>query len=190
MNTVIGFIGKRGCGKDTAAAHLIEKHGFKRLAFADALYQEVSGHYGVPIEFLQARETKEQPNLVLDGRPVLSSKSPRQALQDWGMLRRETDPLYWIKKVTDKIRSEPGKYIVTDVRFKNELNAIRDLKGLVIRIRRPAWEANIGSVGTDQHTSETELDGVAADFLLNNRENALNLLHSELDEALLSLNAA
>ena len=36
-NPVIALSGPRCCGKSTIAQHLVERHGFIRIAFADAL---------------------------------------------------------------------------------------------------------------------------------------------------------
>jgi len=61
---IIGLVGKLGSGKDTVAAFLSE-YGWQRVAFADALYQEVSQAYHLPIASLQHRQTKESPQPVL-----------------------------------------------------------------------------------------------------------------------------
>lgn len=60
MQEVVGLVGLRGSGKDTAAQVLLEK-GWRRTAFADALYLEVASAFGVTVEFLQRRDTKETP---------------------------------------------------------------------------------------------------------------------------------
>lgn len=57
---LIGITGLRGHGKDTAAAALV-KVGYVRLAFADALYTEVSLAFGITTDFLGNRDTKELP---------------------------------------------------------------------------------------------------------------------------------
>lgn len=59
MQTVVGVLGMRGAGKDTFANQLVTRLGFKRIAFADALYQEAAAAYGVSAQFLGVRETKE-----------------------------------------------------------------------------------------------------------------------------------
>lgn len=57
---IIGLTGPAGAGKDTVAAALAEI-GFKRTAFADALYSQVSINFGVPVAWLQNRNIKEKP---------------------------------------------------------------------------------------------------------------------------------
>lgn len=59
----------------------------------------------------------------------------------------------------------PGKipnWIITDCRFPNEAQAIKDKGGIVIRVTRPG--ENLG----DLHPSETSLDAWTFDFVLDN----------------------
>lgn len=66
---LVGLLGAKGSGKDTAARYLIEGlsangspvAGFRRIGFADALYLEVARAFGVTVEFLSNRDTKETP---------------------------------------------------------------------------------------------------------------------------------
>lgn len=58
---IIGLAGAAGSGKDSVADVLVAECGFRRMAFADALYAEVSTAFNVPVEFLKNRETKEAP---------------------------------------------------------------------------------------------------------------------------------
>lgn len=113
MQQVVGLVGLRGSGKDTAAVVLLEQ-GWRRLAFADALYLEAAEAFGVTVEFLQNRDTKETPlpelsllrckdetyvgaflgyeteRLAAEGADVpqltmlMQSRSPREILQVWG----------------------------------------------------------------------------------------------------------
>lgn len=58
--------GEAGHGKDTVGLHLINKYGYVRTAFADALKNEVCGAYhedvDINIQFLNHRTTKEIPS--------------------------------------------------------------------------------------------------------------------------------
>jgi len=49
-------------------------------------------------------------------------------------------------------------WIVTDVRFKNEVDAIKEKGGVVIRIERPCGKCGSPESQNEIHTSETELD--------------------------------
>lgn len=101
---VIGMLGGKGCGKDTAAEFLVNELGYRRLAFADRLYQEVADAFGVSVAFLGdrtvvyvtglgSRELKEapRPELALSrcndpdfAACVLADASPK-ALEDLGI---------------------------------------------------------------------------------------------------------
>lgn len=55
------------------------------------------------------------------------------------------------------------KWIISDMRFENEMKAIKDHGGITIRVTRPGW------INTrDMHPSETSLDNATFDFELNN----------------------
>jgi hypothetical protein len=165
---VVGLIGVKGAGKDTAAATLINEFGFQRVAFADALYREVAEAFGVTVEFLGNRDTKELPqdelkllNCTVDGfvataldiardegldLDVRTPLSPRWVLQLWGTefrRIREGHDSYWLDRVNDIIRANPTiNFVVTDVRFINEASYItKTLGGKLVRIRRPVLEA-------------------------------------------------
>ena len=55
-------------------------------------------------------------------------------------------------------------WIVTDMRFPNELAAIKAKGGITIRIERPGMESHCGG----QHPSETALDSAEFDIVINN----------------------
>lgn len=180
MQEVLGLIGVKGAGKDTAATIFIEKFGFQRVAFADALYREVAEAFGVTVEFLGNRDTKEVPQdelkllnctnsgfvttaleiaeeegLELDVRTPLS---PRWVLQLWGTefrRIREGHDSYWLDRVNDIIRANPTiNFVVTDVRFINEATYICNiLGGKLIRIRRPVLEAREAQARAENGTA-------------------------------------
>lgn len=81
----------------------------------------------------------------------------RQLLQKFGTeVGRNISPNLWVDALmNDYIKAKSGGYeedwIVTDVRFENEAEAIRENGGILIRLNR-----NTGF--NDQHSSETALD--------------------------------
>ena len=64
----VGLLGNKGCGKDTVANVLVDVYGFYKTSFAKALYIEVAEAFGVTVEFLSNRGTKEEcmSELILD----------------------------------------------------------------------------------------------------------------------------
>lgn len=165
---IVGLLGIRGAGKDTCALSLVNACGFTRAAFADSLYQEVAEAFGVSVEFLANRDTKETPlaELALQNcknpdfiRVVLQmhgyaykrrwvmrmKRSPRWVLQYWGTEYRRrsqhgTDS-YWLDKVAALMDSRPeSSFVITDVRFVNEARFILEKGGVLVRIRRESLE--------------------------------------------------
>jgi hypothetical protein len=138
MQKVVGLVGLRGAGKDTAAQILID-NGWRRIAFADGLYLEVARAFGVTTAFLGRRETKElpQPELALanctdnifiavmlqaaglrlgqvNGRTLSAflrkPRSPREIMQYWGTEYRRTviRDDYWREQVRAEVVANPG----------------------------------------------------------------------------------
>ena len=74
---IIGFLGKKHSGKDTAGKYMIEKHGFKRYAFGDPVKEICKILFNLTREQLTIPELKE----TIDKRWGLS---PRQMFQRIG----------------------------------------------------------------------------------------------------------
>lgn len=161
---IIGIMGQKGSGKDTLAGLLVQD-GYISMAFADALYTEVARRYNVTEPFLRHRPTKETPS------PLLGGKSPRQVLQEVGMLCREQDPDYWVRILEERLESEPPfaglqGILITDVRMPNEVAFIRRApRNLLVRVVRPGM-AETG----DTHITEQALRETPCDLLLTNVE--------------------
>ncbi len=118
----LALCGRMRSGKDSIADYLIEEFGYKKLSFAQALKEEVSKAVGCTVE-----EMNEEP-LRSQIRPVL---------QVWGTeFRRSQNPDYWVAKLRDKITDilEVAPYVVTDVRFLNEISMLRNFGFLVVNV--------------------------------------------------------
>ncbi len=170
---LLGMSGKKQSGKDTCAEmirdhlHDSPKHLYVRLAFADALYEEVA-------EFLIMQDRQDginkfcalTPNAIASKVCDIKANKPdyRLLLQWWGTdYRRKQDADYWIKRWLDKFRALPDNsfVVVPDVRFTNEFETIKKLNGLV-------WRTEREMPGFDTHPSECELDDVVFDYLFDN----------------------
>lgn len=141
---LVGLSGKQRVGKDTIAAYLQLKYSFVRLANADYL-KEVSKGVG------------------WDGR---KDSRGRRLLQRLGVIVRDYDKNFWVRKVVDQVqglkKQDEGVHIVvTDIRFVNEADAIRELGGRVVRVVRDTGIE-------DSHVSEVELDTYKFDDVISN----------------------
>lgn len=140
---IIGFCGKAGAGKSTAAAYLARTYGFERVRFAGPLKAMLAALGCSPDEI--DGSAKELPCDLLGGR------TPRQAMQtlgtEWG--RHLVTPDLWTRAW---IRAAEGKSLVVadDVRFANEADLIRGRGGIVVEI----FGDEAGSSSGAGHVSE------------------------------------
>jgi len=168
----IGLIGKKRSGKDTFGAALIDTLGFTRVAFADPVRQAALdldpyiGRPALPGHLAPQKDVRLSEVIETIGWESAKDYVPevRRVLENFGTNSiRKLDPDFWVRMAVEKIRSTPGPVVVTDVRFPNEADKIRELGGHVVRIVRPGFESAPGS-----HICETSLDDYEADVTFYN----------------------
>lgn len=172
MRPIIGLTGLAGAGKSTAADHLVAAHGFVRVKFAGPLKSMLAA-LGLGPDEIEGH-LKEVPSDLLCGR------TPRQAMQtlgaEWG--RDLIGPDLWVRawgKAVDEALTDGAAGIVADdVRFLNEVTAIHERGGYVLRLTRE----RAGSASGATHVSET--GGVPFDAVLTN-DGSVADLHEVLD---------
>jgi hypothetical protein len=71
-------------------------------------------------------------------------------------------------------------WIITDVRFPNEVKAIKDKGGIVIKLTRDI------SNGAATHISETALDGYTFDYIIDNSDGDINKLIEKVKDILIN----
>jgi hypothetical protein len=155
LDMIIGISGKRGVGKDTVAEILTREYGFKRLSFADPMKEVANMLFGFTEEQLWGPSEKRE---AID--PYWGF-SPRRALQtmgtEWG--RNCLDKDVWVKiglqRAGRMIANGARGVVIPDVRFPNEANLIKQHKGYLLRIERPAVAHDDEA---SRHESETALD--------------------------------
>src|SRR5690606_14973273 len=92
----------------------------------------------------------------------------RRLLQEYGQTVREIDSDIWVRPVAEQMRQGTRLNMpcaVTDVRFINEVEALKSLGAVVVRVERPGSGLQ-GAAG--QHASETELADLQADYTIEN----------------------
>lgn len=177
MTALIGLLGRKRAGKDSAASFLVAD-GWQQVAFAEPLKQVAYdlNPYVITTVGLSLGTPPRRLADIVDERGWESAKEipeVRRTLQRLGdsfRIRLEPDVLVYpaVRKILD------GKWptVVTDVRRENEAAAIRDLGGKLWRITRP------GIDDSDTHISETALDDWPVDLVINNRGSLDDLRYS------------
>ncbi len=168
---ILALTGRPDVGKDTIG-EILQQQGFARLAFADALRDEVSQAWGVDVRLLTDRHTKELPLpsmaagmcrdtsfinwAAIGGNDLAAPRSPRWVLQHWATYMRRDTPSYYVHIAARKVGRLLGSgwihIVLTDLRHREEEDFIRQLGGVVVRVHRT--DAHPLPQDTAAHTSE------------------------------------
>ena len=156
---LIGLAGRAGSGKDTLADLLLARFDGEKTAYAAPLKDAAAILFNLTPEQLHDRTLKEQ----VDPRWGLSPRVILQRLGSEGLRDLFTTEIFTrnMQHRLDEARGG-GLLVVTDCRFPNELQQIRDNGGLVIHLVRKE------AVAVAAHISEQRLTVQATDVLLSN----------------------
>ncbi len=178
---LIGLHGLARTGKDTTAQYLVAHFDLIAYAFAYPLKAALEQMFHLTTAHLDG-ELKEVP---LPG----IGKSPRELMQllgtEWG--RQTVHPQLWLLLARQHLDHMlelrdghiPG-FVISDVRFENEAQWIRDQGGVVVHIHRPDAQAVAG------HSSERGIGIHDNDFVVRN-DAGLQHLYEQLDRLMLIL---
>ena len=150
---IIIFSGKQYSGKDTAAKILMEAMPeYRRLAMGDIIKLEYAKEHNLTYEEIEANKPKYRQGLI--------------DLGNWG---RSQSPDYWLEKII----SQSGKIVVTDVRIKHEYDVFKSAGAISIRIEatREIRETRGGKLIGENDVTEVDLDNIQDwDFLIDNNK--------------------
>ena len=159
---LIGLVAGKQSGKSTFADYLTKEYKFEQIAFADPIKDGVKIFFDFSDEQMEG-VLKE----VVDQRWGIS---PRRALQIIGtdIFRKhlpntvpglsQLGDKFWLERFKIWYRKNMDKnIIVSDIRFPNEAQLIRDMGGVVVKIKR------VGLKNNDKHISETLIDKIKED---------------------------
>lgn len=176
--------------------HYIQTYEIKK--FAGKLKEAVSMFTGIPVEDLEKPEVKNGNLGEMWNRPETgNAMTVRVMLQLFGTeaCRKQIHTNFWVNALFADYDNSPN-WIVTDVRFPNELKAIEDRNGIVIRVFREVcpkcgenenlhtnWDYTSKSIRTydsihcnecgtyfndSTHLSETSLDSHPFQYVIDN----------------------
>lgn len=183
---ILGIAGYARAGKDSIAEILVKECEFRRIAFADtlkAVLADVNPFIG---------STRLDNRLSWHGwEGAKTEPEVRQLLQRLGLAcRGHIGPDVWVDAVFRKIEDTfdqdgPSRWVIPDVRFPNEIAAVRSHGGQVWRVERP------GCGPVNSHISETAIDGERYDQIIPNdgtlddlRDNVVQLVECLTAETL------
>lgn len=203
---IVGLLGFIGSGKGTAG-DILKDMGFTPVSFAKGVKDVAAEMFDWPRHLLEgdtqhSRDWREKPDAFWS-KEFNSEFTPRLALQLLGtevgrdVFHRD----FWIIKLKKYIESAPNQdYVVTDVRFQNEVEFIQKNGGLLIEIQRgvkPHWyeiAAKANRTGDKHaldwmqnnsgiHASEWSWVGCSTNYIIQN-EGTLEDLKTKLNDCL------
>ncbi|MEU7278632.1 hypothetical protein AB0A69_07560 [Streptomyces sp. NPDC045431] len=166
---VLALGGYAYAGKDSVAQVLVERYGYTRIAFADAVRDVLEAMNPlVPTPYGAVNLAWVLKDVGWD---VAKREYPevRRLMQRLGgSVREHIGEDAWIHAAFRKAEDHP-RVVYTDVRHKNELEALADLDHYTIWVSRPG----IGPLNQD--ISENQLGRLDFDFGFFNEESLENL---------------
>ena len=190
---IIGICGFIGSGKDTVANMFVER-GCTHDSFAAPLKDLCSSIFGWERSLLEgdtveSRDFRETPDMFWTKKLGVPNFTPRLALQLLGteVLRNHFDQDIWLNSLEYRIRKQSADapcVVVSDARFRNELDLIKNMGGKIIWVQRgelPEWyetaktaHSNVVSrkimetTYKDVHESEWNWAGYPVDYVIDN----------------------
>ena len=177
MHNVVGICGRKRAGKDTLGDYLCTYYYYRHMSFADPLKLSLKHMFGYSDAQLYGDKKEEIDNRW--------GTSPRQMMQHFGtdICRNTIKDSFWIdrfKQIYNKLNDDT-KVVISDVRFQNEIDAIHELGGIVIKVERATILNDLSN-----HESESGIDKLenidhifenngTIDDLYKKFENLLNL---------------
>jgi len=168
MHMNIGLIGAPGSGKDEVAKFLVEKRGFRRLAFADQIKASYFAEIGITDEEFKAARGTAIETVWRGGLWDYSS----------GMKYAHGDR-YFIDPVLIKMEDSVEPVVISDIRTSEEFNAVKNLVQVVLVIKD--FEEDFYPIDGIKETSGIALRHLLGYPVIYNSYDNLDGLHKEIE---------
>jgi hypothetical protein len=174
------------CLKRIRAGLPIDGHhnsDFENKKFAGKLKTVASLLSGVSVEMFEDQDFKKldmEPEWGMTYREFLQ-KLGTEAMRDglhtnvwvnalFADYKPEYEPYFDGRVVVRDYNSEPTfpNWLVTDMRFPNEMDAVKEKEGITIRVNRPVHALSQENNAVQLHPSETALDNAEFDYIIEN----------------------
>ncbi len=175
---LIGILGRIDSGKGTVADELVNTYGFRQDSFAATLKEFTGVLFNWDRAMLEgntpeSRAAREEVDEWWAEKLDIEDFTPRLALQLIGtdVFRNHFHKDIWMLSVMARYKGNEN-VVISDARFPNEVQAIREMGGRIIRVDRgiePDWwkhavEATNGSYGAEAIMRTTYKDIHASEW--------------------------
>lgn len=175
---ILGITGKAGAGKDTVGKYIADKLGWERAAFAEPLKMMLAA-----IDIVEPpRELKEE---IMPAWGFSYRRAAQLLGTEWGRALSPAGDI-WVNIMHQRIVNAqsvgmPG-FVITDVRFDNEVALIARLGGTLLHIEGRNYEVT-------EHKSEQGIPFTLGDYKIFN-DGSLEQLYSAVDMVLYEMGVA
>lgn len=159
---IIAISGRRGTGKTALADYLCKKHGFVKVSFAEEIRRVARSLIPFTEADFHSPSKKEAKFHTYEW-------SPRDFLIRLGEFMRYHDEDYWVNVALNRLKSETGKYVIDDLRFKNEAKVLKGIDAVLVRVNRYVKNNPYGK--NLDIPSETDLDEYEFDYVVHDSRN-------------------
>jgi len=190
----IALTGQAQAGKSTAAAYLRDFYGFTVLGFADdlrAMAWDINPLVAVEKVMTSANQWEAYSLYYRDaverlGYETAKVRYPevRRFLQRLGTegIRNNVGANYWVESAVERAQVVGGNIVFEDARFPNEVAAVHEAGGTVLRILRPG----AGLQANGEHPSEANEGALHTDWAVEN-DGSLDVFKARLDFVLATI---
>lgn len=175
---ILALSGRMGVGKTYVANHYLFPRGYRPWALADHFKNWIVGQGKASFDDVFYHKPPEV-------RTLLQQVGTEQGRNIYGNDVWVDTMFSWLRLISETWKCD--QFVITDCRFENEVKAIQERGGKVIRITSPHRNA-IASAGLEPHISElalpdTNVDNFYDGVLFNDIEYK-HTIHSQLKNIL------
>lgn len=139
---IVALVGFKGSGKDTVGAIFKKEYGYSSTSFAKPLKSVLGKMFDWDDSLLEgltpeSRAWREQPDEYWS-QHFKRTVTPRTMMQEFGteIVRNHLNNDFWTFRCQKDLEKINNNIVVTDARFLNEIQMIRDLGGLIVWVKR------------------------------------------------------
>ncbi len=173
------FVAPAGAGKTFGARYLVEKYGYVPAKFAYPVYHIAQDYFGM----------KDKDRRLLQ---VIGTDAGRNQLDPDIWVQRFSEDLCIVQETRRIMGLDPVAFVVDDVRFPNEHEALKSMGWVGIyldvppALRLARLEKRDGSAqeGTLGHESETKIEEFRSKLTIVDASGSLEDMYARIEKAL------
>ena len=147
---IIGLSGKKGSGKSYYTSYIIKTYNFIELSFAYPLKKSLELILNLSYDELYGEKKDSYNNQYHCYNRELMQWLGTEVFREEFNKKFNYNGSVWVDNVKNIILQNPNKnYVISDVRFLNEIEMIKSLNGIIINIKD-------NNINQDNHKSENQ----------------------------------